>query len=251
MAQAAEEMEEITGSACGLAVNLGQPSNEKYAACERALMAARKKGIPVVLDPVGAGASGYRQEASARLFSIPWSGVLKGNCSEIHTMLTGSLAHTGVDSVGEFYHGAEAESLLEQMGSQNRSMVIAETGFVDKILWRDRRSGKRKHLLLHHRAERPVVLVGSGCLTGAVMGTMLAAAWKEKKRPLKETETAFLAAAAVSVISFCGEYESAGGMGDAPREGYGTYKTALLDTLSRFREEAYWAYLMENLEIQL
>lgn len=249
MAQAAEEMEEITGSSCGLAVNLGQPSSEKYAACEQALMTARKKGIPVILDPVGAGASGYRKEAAARLFSIPWSGVLKGNSSEIHTILTGSLAHTGVDSVGEFSHETEAESLLLQMESQGRSMVIAETGFVDKILWRDGNSGKGKILLLHHKAERPVVLVGSGCLTGAVMGTILAAAWKEKKRPLKETETALLAAAAVSIISFCGEYEHTGAMGDAPRGGYGTYKTALLDALSRFQEEAYRAYLMENLEI--
>lgn len=253
MAQAAEEMEEITGSACGLAVNLGQPSNEKYAACERALVTAGKKGIPVVLDPVGAGASGYRREAAVRLFSIPWSGVLKGNSSEIHTVLTGSLAHTGVDSVGNFFHEAEAEKLLLQMESQNRSMVIAETGPVDKILWRDRDGGKRKALLLHHETERPVVLVGTGCLTGAVMGAILAAAWKEKGQPLEETETALLAAAAVSAVSFCGEYpgDVRSAAGCEYGCGYGTYKTALLDALSRFQEEKYGAYLMENLEIQL
>ena len=60
MAQAPEEMEEITGSADGLAVNLGQPSEEKYLACERALQTAGNLGLPAVLDPVGAGASGYR-----------------------------------------------------------------------------------------------------------------------------------------------------------------------------------------------
>ena len=250
MAQAAEEMEEITGSACGLAVNLGQPSNEKYKACERALETAEGKGIPAVLDPVGAGASGYRRDAAARLFSIPWSGALKGNSSEIHTVLTGSLTHTGVDSVGEFSHEAEEEILLSQMERQNRRMVIAETGSVDKILWRDENSRKEKCLLLRHRVERPVILVGSGCLTGAVMGAMLAAAWKKKKRPLKETEMALSAAAAVSIISFCGEYKYTGGMGEACREGYGTYKTTLLDALSRFQKEAYRAYLMENLEMQ-
>ena len=250
MAQAAEEMEEITGSACGLAVNLGQPSNEKYKACKIALETAGTKGIPAVLDPVGAGASGYRRDAAARLFSVPWSGVLKGNSSEIHTVLTGSLAHTGVDSVGEFSHEAEAEILLSQMEGQNRRMVIAETGSVDKILWRDEESGKGKCLLLHHRAERSVILVGSGCLTGAVMSAMLAAAWKEKNRSLKETEMALSAAAAVSIISFCGEYTYTGGMREASWGGYGTYKTALLDALSRFQEEAYRNYLIENLEMQ-
>lgn len=250
MAQAAEEVEEITGSACGLAVNLGQPSNEKYKACARGFETAGEKGIPAVLDPVGAGASGYRRDAAARLFSIPWSGVLKGNSSEIHTVLTGSLAYTGVDSVGEFSHEAEAEILLSQMEKQNRRMVIAETGFVDKILWRDEESGKGKCLLLRHRVERPVILVGSGCLTGAVMGAVLAAAWKEKNHFLRETEIALSAAAAVSIISFCGEYTYTGGMEEVSRRGYGTYKTALLDSLSRFQGEAYRNYLIENLEMQ-
>ena len=93
MAQAPEEMEEITGSADGLAVNLGQPSEEKYLACERALQTAGNLGLPAVLDPVGAGASGYRKKASASLCAASWpgrawSGVLKGNSSEIHTVLT-------------------------------------------------------------------------------------------------------------------------------------------------------------------
>lgn len=48
MAQAPEEMEEITGSADGLAVNLGQPSEEKYLACERALQTAGNLGLPAV-----------------------------------------------------------------------------------------------------------------------------------------------------------------------------------------------------------
>ena len=199
---------------------------------------------------MGAGASGYRKDAATRLFSIPWSGVLKGNSSEIHTVLTGSLAYTGVDSVGEFSHEAEAEILLSQMEKQNRRMVIAETGFVDKILWRDEESGKGKCLLLRHRVERPVILVGSGCLTGAVMGAVLAAAWKEKNHFLRETEIVLSAAAAVSIISFCGEYTYTGSMEEVSRGGYGTYKTALLDALSRFQEEAYRNYLIENLEMQ-
>ena len=120
MAQAPEEMEEITGSADGLAVNLGQPSEEKYLACERALQTAGNLGIPAVLDPVGAGASGYRKKASASLCAASWpgrawSGVLKGNSSEIHTVLTGAAAHSGVDSVGTFSHLEEEAAFLRDM----------------------------------------------------------------------------------------------------------------------------------------
>ena len=140
MAQAPEEMEEITGSADGLAVNLGQPSEEKYLACERALQTAGNLGLPAVLDPVGAGASGYRKKASASLCAASWpgrawSGVLKGNSSEIHTVLTGAAAHSGVDSVGTFSHLEEEAAFLRDMREKGRNMVILETGAVDKLCW--------------------------------------------------------------------------------------------------------------------
>ena len=138
MAQAKEEMEEITGSADGLAVNMGQPSEEKFLSCRLALETAAKKGIPVMFDPVGAGASAYRREMMAELLSIPWSGVLKGNSSEIHTLLTGALAHDGVDSIGEFSHEQEAFRYLSREAARGRNLVIAETGKRDR-LWETRR----------------------------------------------------------------------------------------------------------------
>jgi len=147
MAQAPEEMEEITGSADGLAVNLGQPSEEKYLACERALQTAGNLGLPAVLDPVGAGASGYRKKASASLCAASWpgrawSGVLKGNSSEIHTVLTGAAAHSGVDSVGTFSHLEEEAAFLRDMREKGRNMVILETGAVDKLCWISESGGK-------------------------------------------------------------------------------------------------------------
>ena len=112
-------------------MNLGQPSEEKYLACERALQTAGNLGLPAVLDPVGAGASGYRKKASASLCAASWpgrawSGVLKGNSSEIHTVLTGAAAHSGVDSVGTFSHLEEEAAFLRDMREKGRNMVILD-----------------------------------------------------------------------------------------------------------------------------
>ena len=174
MAQAPEEMEEITGSADGLAVNLGQPSEEKYLACERALQTAGNLGLPAVLDPVGAGASGYRKKASASLCAASWpgrawSGVLKGNSSEIHTVLTGAAAHSGVDSVGTFSHLEEEAAFLRDMREKGRKMVILETGAVDKLCWISESGGKDRifRAAFGHEKSRRVNLVGTGCVTGA------------------------------------------------------------------------------------
>lgn len=263
MAQAKEEMEEITASADGLAVNLGQPSEEKYLACRRAMETAARRGLPVLLDPVGAGASEYRRAATASLSSIPWSGVIKGNSSEIHTVLTGAMAHSGVDSIGTFSHREEAEQFLHMMRENGRELVIAETGIVDKIFWLDEECGKVREILLKHSSERPVVLVGTGCMTGAILGALLAAEYKRsaaedqkcqtvqecqagqpiQARPAVRTDKlAVLAAAAVSMVSFCGE-EMTGTCG------YGTYKSRLLDALSMPDEEAYQGYLKKLCQI--
>lgn len=247
MAQAAEEMEEITASADGLCVNLGQPSREKYRACESAMRTAAACGHAVVLDPVGAGASELRRSATAKLTALPWSGILKGNSSEIHTVLTGHLAHSGVDSVGSFSHEEEAERFLRQAAREGRRLVIAETGAVDKIRWIERECGKVREIRLGHGTERQVLLVGTGCAAGAVMGTLAAAERKaagaagEPERAMDCTRLAVLAAAAVSMVSFAGEAQ-----GDC---GYGAYKAGVLDVLSRPDPEKYREWLIENLDV--
>lgn len=242
MAQAKEEMEEITASADGLAVNLGQPSEEKYQACSRAMKTAASLGLPVLLDPVGAGASEYRRTAAAGLFSIPWSGVVKGNGSERHTVLTGAMTYSGVDSVGEFSHEEEAGLFLSSMRERGRAVVLAETGAVDKILWLDEKGGEVQRLLLGHEAERRMVMVGTGCMAGAILGTLLAAEHKSAAVPLRADKMAVLAAAAISMVSFCCEREA----GDC---GYGTYKTKVLDALSVPDWNAYRTYLRESCQL--
>lgn len=241
MAQAAEEMEEITPTAGALAVNLGQPSEEKYQACRLALLAAASHKIPVALDPVGAGASGYRRSIAAGLLELPWSGVIKGNASELHTILTGAMARNGVDSVGSFSHEEEMGRFLQKMAGSGRRLVTAETGAVDKICWIGTDGGKVEKLCLSHERERQMVLVGTGCVAGAILGALLAAENQSRGEP--DTRTmAVLAAAAISLVSYCGDRLAVAG--------YGSYKTGLLDALSSVTEAEYKRYLERNMEME-
>lgn len=256
MAQAPEEMEEITGSAAALAVNMGQPSAEKSAACEIAMKTAARHGIPVLFDPVGAGASGYRRTLANGLLSIPWSGVIKGNGSEIHTLLTGALSHEGVDSLGDYDDREAAKEFLKSEAGKGRSLVLAKTGKTDRILWYG--DGQFHRVQLPHTASRPVVLVGTGCVAGAVAGALLGGICGGKKG--ESWDFALAAAAALSFASFCGDLACAGygengrflgrdtgNMEGSGIIGYGTCKALFLDALGSADWAGYERYLRETL----
>lgn len=240
MASAPEEMEEITASADGLVINLGQPSEEKYRACRAAMETAAESGLPVLLDPVGAGASRYRQNMTGALAKLPWSGVIKGNSSEIRTVLTGALSHEGVDSLADFENVSVSLPLFVQTEIQGRSLVLASTGSLDHVFWRNGISGKIREITLRHGEERQIVMVGTGCIAGALGGTFLAAARKESKKQPDIEQTAVLTAAAMAVTAFAG----------CGNIGYGTYQKRLLDRLSTLDEKAFVRYLEMNLELK-
>ena len=186
----------------------------------------------------------------AELLSIPWSGVLKGNSSEIHTLLTGALAHDGVDSIGEFSHEQEAFRYLSREAARGRNLVIAETGKRDRILWLEDSMGNApdsmRCLSLLHDSARPVVIVGTGCASGAILGALLAAEGKkarekEEPRRISGRRMAVLAAAALSLMAFAEECQE--------EKGYGSHKAGLLDVLGMPEEEKFGGCLRRMLEI--
>jgi len=168
--------------------------------------------------------------------------VLKGNSSEIHTVLTGAAAHSGVDSVGTFSHLEEEAAFLRDMREKGRKMVILETGAVDKLCWISESGGKDRifRAAFGHEKSRRVNLVGTGCVTGAVLGALLAAEHKKTGAMPGTDRMALLAASAVSMVSFCCE-----AIGDG---GYGTHKWKLLDALSQPDLELYEAYIGRNMK---
>lgn len=199
MAQAPQEMEEIVSHADAVVVNMGQPGLEKLEAARIALCAAGEQGIPLVFDPVGAGASAFRQQEYGRLLQMKWKGIIKGNRSETAALQSGLLSHQGIDSIGEFDLRMEA----------GEGRVWAVSGPEDLVFDETRR------LVLPHRAGRKMMLTGSGCLTGAVMG----ACYAVEPDPVTAALAAFL-------IMACAGERAAG------QRGYGSQKLALLDALT-------------------
>ena len=80
MAQAPAEAAEITAACRATVLNLGTPNDEKFAACRAAGQEANRLGHPVVLDPVGVGASAYRRRETQALLGAVHPQERCGHC---------------------------------------------------------------------------------------------------------------------------------------------------------------------------
>src|SRR6201993_40574 len=99
MAHAREEVEEMVGLASALVLNIGTLSEHWIEAMLLAGRAASARGIPVVLDPVGAGATAYRTETARRILGEVRVTVLRDNQGEIATLAGVDAEVRGVESM--------------------------------------------------------------------------------------------------------------------------------------------------------
>lgn len=86
MADAIEEMEEMTSIAGALVLNIGTLNSRTVESMLLAGRVAREKDIPIILDPVGAGATSYRTKTSQTLIEELCPSVIKGNAGEISVL---------------------------------------------------------------------------------------------------------------------------------------------------------------------
>src|SRR6267154_5849458 len=107
MAHAPEEVEEMVGFAGALVLNIGTLSSHWVEAMLMAARAANARGVPVVLDPVGAGATSYRTETSRRILREVDVAVLRGNAGEVSTLVGVAAEVRGVESIGGVGDSAE------------------------------------------------------------------------------------------------------------------------------------------------
>ena len=98
MAQAPEEMAEITAVSAASVLNTGTPSAEKFQSCLICCTEAEKRGTPVVLDPVGVGASAWRLRWAGELLAASAPAILRVNLGEARALLQLDSREQGVDS---------------------------------------------------------------------------------------------------------------------------------------------------------
>src|SRR5436190_13118448 len=99
MAHAAEEVEEMVALAGALVINIGTLSPHWVEAMLAAGRAANAAGVPVVLDPVGAGATRYRTETARRILGEVDVAVLRGNAGEVAALVGVEAEVRGVESI--------------------------------------------------------------------------------------------------------------------------------------------------------
>ena len=161
MAYAPEEVAEMAAISQALVLNIGTLSAGEIAAMLIAGRAAGENGVPIVLDPVGAGATRFRTESALRLLAELPITILRGNRGEIGA-LVGSGEVRGVEAVGAEDPRAVAEAAAARFG-----VTTAVTGAVDVLV-----GGGR---VLEVRNGHPLLgrITGSGCMSTAAIGIFL------------------------------------------------------------------------------
>lgn len=207
MAHAREEVEEMVGLAGALVLNIGTLSPAWVEAMVAAGRAANTAGVPVVLDPVGAGATRYRTDTAKRILTEVDVTVLRGNQGEIATLVGVAADVRGVESVGA---GAEPGDLALLAG-RNLGLVASVTGIVDHV------SNGERSFAVANGHELMAAVTGTGCMSSAITGCFLAA---------KPAEPLEAAAEALAAFGVAGE--------DAAREakGPGSFHVGLYDALA-------------------
>jgi hydroxyethylthiazole kinase len=164
MAHAREEVEEMVAFAGALVLNIGTLSPAWVEAMIAAGRGANERGIPVVLDPVGVGATTYRTETAKRILDEVDVAVLRGNAGEVATLVGVAAEMRGVESMSA---GGEAAELAREAG-RILGVVAAVTGPVDHV------SDGEREAAIANGDPLLASITGTGCMSSAITGCFLA-----------------------------------------------------------------------------
>ncbi|HON16491.1 MAG TPA: hydroxyethylthiazole kinase, partial [Spirochaetota bacterium] len=129
MAHAQEEVCEMASIASALVLNIGTLTSDFIESMIKAAIVANKRGIPVVLDVCGAGATAFRDEMCFKILDSVKVNIIKGNSSEIAKIAGEDVSTKGVDS-GEV--GADIFEVTKNLAKRRDSLVVA-TGVNDVV----------------------------------------------------------------------------------------------------------------------
>ncbi|NLN59815.1 MAG: hydroxyethylthiazole kinase [Deltaproteobacteria bacterium] len=211
MAHAPEEAADMVGIASGLVINIGTPSRDWVEGMHRAMEAAKKRGIPIILDPVGAGATPYRTRIVHDLIKTATPAVIRGNASEITALAEGKTSTGGVDSLITSRRAFQAAQLL----SRDLGTVVCVSGETDYVIRLE------QSVAVGNGHSMMPMVTGLGC-TATVLCCAFAA-----------VENDWLAAAvcAMAVMGVAGE------IAGEDCSGPGSFQVRFLDALYRMKEQ--------------
>ncbi|MGQ9531943.1 MAG: hydroxyethylthiazole kinase [Desulfotomaculales bacterium] len=211
MAHAPEEVREMVRLARCLVLNIGTLTPALVESMVAAGQEANRAGVPVVLDPVGAGATSLRTSSAARILAEVKVDVLRGNAAEVAIVGGYEAAVKGVEAAA----GPEKPAQVARRVAERLGTVVAATGPVDYV------SDGRRTLEVRNGHPLLTAVTGTGCMATTVIGAFRAV----------EEDGVLAAAAALAYFGYAAELAA------ARAEGPGSFQVYLLDALHLMRPE--------------
>ena len=211
MADAVEECAEMTGYADALVLNIGTLNSLQIASMIESGKSANNKGIPIVLDPVGAGATKFRRDTVEKLLKEIKIDVIKGNAAEIALVAGSSSRMKGVESIGN-YEGIGETAII---AAKATGSVIIVTGRTDIV------TDGNEIYEISNGHETMGKIVGTGCMSASVIASHCTV----------EKNYALAASQALSIYGLAGEKAAA--KSKSPM----MFKTYFMDALFETNDE--------------
>ena len=209
MAHWVSEMEEMTAIAGALVLNIGTLDDKWIDAMVVAGMAALRRGTPIVLDPVGVGATSQRTEAAMKIIEHCRPTIIRGNASEIMALVDANVKSKGVDSSASSDDALESAKRL----AVDTGAVVVISGAIDYIT-----NGTDVYTV---EGGNPIMtsVTGMGCTSTAIVGAFAAVV----------EDPMVAATAAMAVMSLAGERAAEYSLGN------GSMQVNFLDELYNLR----------------
>lgn len=225
MADDIDEVEDITSICNSLVINIGTLNSKTIASIIKVGKHSNKIGHPVVLDPVGIGASKLRTDTTFRLLEEIDFSVIRGNASEIKSILEGTKTLGGVDASMEDSINSDNIDYFISMGkevSKTYNATVVITGAIDIVTDGD------KTYLIRNGHENMSRITGSGCMLSGLVGVFIGGS---PKNIMDST------AVAVAAMGICGEHAN-----DKVLEmnlGTGSLRTFITDYMSNMDNKIF------------
>ena len=205
MAHAKEEVADMAAIASALVINIGTLSPHWVEAMEIAMKSAAENGAPIIVDPVGAGATPYRTDTLKKLIATTPPDIIRGNASEIGALYSADVKTKGVDSTQESHSAVEAARHL----AAEYSCVVVVSGETDYIVTeKETRTVHNGHPLMGR-------VTGMGCTASSLIGAFAGSGLKPAEASLS----------AMRVMGIAGELAA------EQANGPGSFQAEFLDAL--------------------
>ena len=172
MAEHPEEVAEITSIAKGLALNLGNITDARMASMKISAGVAKDKGIPFVLDLVGLSCSQLRQKYAKELLQIAVPDIIKGNISELRTLLglpttPGMGVEAGQKEMVTGENALEYAKIFQKQAREYHTILLA-TGPIDLVV------SSEEAYIIANGSNALASITGTGCMNNVLAGACLA-----------------------------------------------------------------------------